>query len=462
MPFSNDENETWVRRNGFQWPLHPLQVLAWVIFGGDVVIFLVLCLPFAGSAIFIAGLAVCHGASTVAVVVAAARTTGCNPQDPHLSGLRDKLDEMLDDDGVQPYCSLCNVPVHKRTKHCHACNKCVDVFDHHCMWLNNCIGRANYRHFIATTSSLAVMLVFVLGTCAKIFIECFTDMEAFEERVRSVTGLGEAPVEFILTMLVLLVVVNGPLLLLDLQLVGLHAFLNWQQLTTYEYFSYKRERQEMEQQGLDSEHDEARGGRRIVTLPSCLDWIIFSRCGKRKRRPKADPGASDNATPEREADEQIIVGRPVASIDEIASATNKALDASASLTQAGAEVATAFDFHSDFPSDEPLSPRQVTCSVPGPAACEQAACAPMRAAAPPEGPARGPGSRSAGSRALEEVRAPRGGRAAAKVVPAKDALPLSSGRGCTLCFSWFLADGLAVRRTGAPPKQMPEPWDGVT
>ncbi|CAK0799854.1 unnamed protein product [Prorocentrum cordatum] len=196
MPFSNDEN--WVRRNGFQWPLHPLQVLAWVIFGGDVMIFLVLCLPFAGSAILIAVLAVGHGASTGGCRGGLGRPHHrLQPAgDPHLGGHRDKLDfEMRDEDGVQPYCSLCNVPSCPRTKHCHACNKCVDVFDHHCMWLNNCIGRANYRSFIATTSSLAVMLVFVLGTCLKIFIECATDIEVFEERVRSVTGLGEAPVE---------------------------------------------------------------------------------------------------------------------------------------------------------------------------------------------------------------------------------------------------------------------------
>ena len=46
---------------------------------------------------------------------------------------------------------ICQMRIHKNTKHCFVCNRCCGDFDHHCIWLNNCIGKKNYRHFLACT-----------------------------------------------------------------------------------------------------------------------------------------------------------------------------------------------------------------------------------------------------------------------------------------------------------------------
>jgi len=255
-----------IRKNGFQRPFHPLQLVSWVVFGSDVALFAFLCLPILGGTASQVLVGACFFISVSIVVIGAAFATACDPSDPHI---RDSADADSDNDDNRPFCAVCNTGVFDRSKHCRDCNRCVEVFDHHCMWLNNCIGKANYRWFLVTVSSVAVMTGIVIACCFHLVILYATDDTELEDRLNSFTGL---PKEAALVFLCILVLVNGPLFLLDLQLVLLHVFLTYEDITTYEYIVRKREQQAMPSGSTDK-----------TFLPQCMDWIVFRPRKKRKQ-----------------------------------------------------------------------------------------------------------------------------------------------------------------------------------
>jgi hypothetical protein len=267
-----------VRTHGFQRPFHPLQVLSWVVFGTDVFVYAVFALPLVETVGAKVVVALCYIVSVIVVVIATAKATSCDPADPHV--LSQEIADKAEDVDTMPFCTMCNVPVHPRSKHCRACNKCVSTFDHHCMWLNNCIGADNYRAFFVTILSVAIMIGIILGTTLYLMIDYFANENGFDDRRESSSLHKQFPREFYLGLFVVLIAVNGPLYLLDMQLVLLHTFLASQNMTTYEYIMNKR----------SNENDQASGGlgRRFRTLPSCMDWIVFSRCGQKRRKKKGD------------------------------------------------------------------------------------------------------------------------------------------------------------------------------
>lgn len=221
-----------------------------------------------------------YALSLLFLALATLKATASDPADPHVHMTEAPEYEDL------PWCSACNCHVNHKSKHCRSCHKCIDVFDHHCMWLNTCIGSANYRSFIATITSVAAMIAIVLGTCLYLIIDYGTN-QGYELRLHSSPAYGRAPKELFLAFHVILLAVNVPLFALDMQLVLLHAFLVSQDLTTYEYIMGKRENEGGGEEQAKSPSMMQAAKKRIKTLPSCLDWIVFSRCGKR-RRPKQD------------------------------------------------------------------------------------------------------------------------------------------------------------------------------
>lgn len=271
-----------MRTNGFERPFHPLQVLSWVVFGMDVLIYIVFCIPIIETAAAQGVVAVCFGISVIVLVYATAKATSTDPADPHVR-IQDETQLRVQDD--MPYCTMCDRPVCNRSKHCRACNKCVDVFDHHCMWLNNCVGGPNYHYFFVTVSSVACMVGILLGTIVYLLIDYGVNPD-FEARIQSVAPFASIPKEFFLGLLVAMAFVNCPLFVLDVQLVLLHTFLTSQNLTTYEYIMNKRSMNvgSDEERGRPGAKATAALGRKIKTLPNCMDWIVFSRCGQKRRK----------------------------------------------------------------------------------------------------------------------------------------------------------------------------------
>jgi len=261
-----------VKRNGFQRPFHPLQVVSWVVFGSDVAIFAALFLPLLEGHATQAVVGVFFALSVVSLVASAAHATKCDPADPHIYNKETPLDPRKNS---LYYCDSCNSNVSQRSKHCRACDKCVHNFDHHCKWLNNCVGRDNYRSFATAIGSVAIMTGIVLGCCLHLFLEYVTDGDAFDLRLQQV--YEGSPKELSIGMLCIMIFINFPLFVLDLQLVILHIFLTSKNMTTYEYIQHKRDQEILaEEAGGGEPKASARS-----TLPRCMDWIVYKR-----RRPK--------------------------------------------------------------------------------------------------------------------------------------------------------------------------------
>eukprot|EP00929_Paragymnodinium_shiwhaense_P077173 TRINITY_DN39727_c0_g1_i1.p1 TRINITY_DN39727_c0_g1~~TRINITY_DN39727_c0_g1_i1.p1 ORF type:complete len:411 (-),score=75.33 TRINITY_DN39727_c0_g1_i1:137-1369(-) len=275
-----------MRTNGFQRPFHVLQVTSWIVFSVDAAVFSAVGFPLLrGGEAVQAVVGIVYFISIISLIVAAVFATKCNPQDPHLKRrgskedpfTREELDEL-------PYCEDCDCPVFPRSKHCRACDKCVHVFDHHCKWLNNCIGQYNYHWFAQAVISVAVMTGIVLLGSLSILIEFFVDDALLETRlILAGGGYSDTPKEAVVAILAVLVVVNMPLCLLDLQLVFFHAFLTSQHLTTFEYIMNKRE---LEEEREAQAQAEGVSKRRIQALPKCMDWIVYKA---KKRTPKEAP-----------------------------------------------------------------------------------------------------------------------------------------------------------------------------
>mmetsp|Transcript_1954 Transcript_1954/g.4447 ORF Transcript_1954/g.4447 Transcript_1954/m.4447 type:complete len:306 (-) Transcript_1954:94-1011(-) len=295
-PEAEEDSRPPMRKHGFERPFHPLQVLSWVVFGTDVVIYCCFGWPIIDTHGAKVAVAIFYCSSVALLVYFTSKATACDPIDPYVS-LKESAGSVHED---LPFCDMCGVPVQMRSKHCRVCNKCVSVFDHHCMWLNNCVGSANYRAFFATVSSVVCMIGITLGTCVYLLLDYFINEAAFEDRYRHISVFSDLPKEFFLGVLVSLVCVNCPLFLLDLQLVLLHLYLMSQNMTTYDYIRNKWDLEREE--GGHGEGDAARGveGRRgspgagngkrwpirqdFRALPRWMDWIIFCRCGQGRRK----------------------------------------------------------------------------------------------------------------------------------------------------------------------------------
>lgn len=161
-----------VRRvHGLQLPLHPQQVLAWLVMVGFTSLMYGAVLPALHSRLALP-LALVTGVVFAVHVFTHALALALDPADPQLRARKDRQQVPEFDRNVHNHviengrCHLCNITItSNRTKHCSACNKCVDVFDHHCKWLNHCVGRRNYRIFLACVLTAILACLLVMGTC---------------------------------------------------------------------------------------------------------------------------------------------------------------------------------------------------------------------------------------------------------------------------------------------------------
>jgi hypothetical protein len=244
-----------MRHIGLEAPLHPLQVVSWVLFvaivGSFVVLYAIVHWGLASAPIGGMVLTILYALAVVVQVCSLGRAQLLDPADPGLLALR-----LRRPDGEVPppamqasstqktttrprHCYMCDCNVQPRSRHCRICDKCVDVYDHHCPWLNTCIGRANYRSFITgvTATTLVTFVQLVAFAHAGSLLASGDDSAAATEqrqRVGSLLGLtagGYAGV---------LLGVGALILVLCVNLVGLlqfHVRLARLRMTTMEYFT---------------------------------------------------------------------------------------------------------------------------------------------------------------------------------------------------------------------------------
>nr|XP_012598109.1 probable palmitoyltransferase ZDHHC1 isoform X2 [Microcebus murinus]XP_012598110.1 probable palmitoyltransferase ZDHHC1 isoform X2 [Microcebus murinus] len=251
------------RRNGWSWPPHPLQIVAWLLYLFFAVIGFGILVPLLPHHWVPAGYA-CMGAIFAGHLVVHLTAVSIDPADANVRDKsyagplpifnRSQHAHVIED----LHCNLCDVDVSARSKHCSACNKCVCGFDHHCKWLNNCVGERNYRLFLHSVASALLGVLLLVLVAAYVFVEFFVNPMRLRtnrhfEVLKNHTDvwfvfLPAAPVETqapaILALAALLILLG----LLSTALLGhllcFHIYLMWHKLTTYEYIVQHRPPQE--------------------------------------------------------------------------------------------------------------------------------------------------------------------------------------------------------------------------
>jgi len=135
------QHRKWRRRHGLELPLHPQQILSWLLIGSLSLFTFTLMIPdlpesqqpgiYIFATVSYSMLIVfLFTASLVDPVTRPLRIGSrgkCRTAVPEFD--RTKHSHVIENGR----CHLCNITVlHTRTKHCAICNKCVDGFDHHC------------------------------------------------------------------------------------------------------------------------------------------------------------------------------------------------------------------------------------------------------------------------------------------------------------------------------------------
>jgi palmitoyltransferase ZDHHC1/11 len=99
----------------------------------------------------------------------------------------------------------------------------VHHFDHHCGWINNCIGAQNYKSFFVMIVS--ALLYFILFCVAVGLLYAEAVWESFKGAI--ITGWIFFSIALIFAVLLTI-------------LVGLHIYLNFLGVTTFQFIMMKR------------------------------------------------------------------------------------------------------------------------------------------------------------------------------------------------------------------------------
>uniref|UniRef100_A0A3Q4G735 Palmitoyltransferase n=1 Tax=Neolamprologus brichardi TaxID=32507 RepID=A0A3Q4G735_NEOBR len=168
------------RTNGWSWPPHPFQLLAWLLYIYFAVTGFGIFVPLLPAHWIPAGY-ICTGIMFVCHLFVHVMAVSIDPADYNVRAKsvrgpvpvfdRSKHAHVIEN----CHCYLCQVEVGPKSKHCSACNKCVANFDHHCRWLNNCVGSRNYKLFLHSVISALLGVCLILVVASYVFIEFFLD-----------------------------------------------------------------------------------------------------------------------------------------------------------------------------------------------------------------------------------------------------------------------------------------------
>ncbi|XP_028812856.1 palmitoyltransferase ZDHHC1 isoform X2 [Denticeps clupeoides] len=250
------------RTNGWSWPPHPFQLLAWLLYVYFAVTGFGVFVPLLPPHWIPAGY-ICIGIMFACHLLVHLSAVSIDPADYSVRAKSYKGPVPVFDRTKHAHvienchCYLCEADVGPKSKHCSACNKCVANFDHHCRWLNNCVGSRNYWLFLNSVISALVGICLVVVTASYVFVEFFLDPSKlrsdkhFQVKNESVVWfvfLPVAPVSTAGPAIPALAGVTVALGLLSSLLLGhllcFHIYLRWNRLSTYEYIVRQRHRQQ--------------------------------------------------------------------------------------------------------------------------------------------------------------------------------------------------------------------------
>ncbi|XP_043563043.1 palmitoyltransferase ZDHHC1 isoform X1 [Chiloscyllium plagiosum] len=248
------------RTNGWTWPLHPYQIICWVIWLFFVIVVFGIFIPLLPSHWVPAGY-IWLGVMFICNLIVHLTSASIDPADKNVRAKqynkpipmfdRSKRKHVIENH----HCYLCDVDVGLKSKHCSQCNKCVAAFDHHCKWLNNCVGGRNYWHFLNCVISAVIGILVVVCIASYVLIAFFVDpsilrtnqkFETINDTNIWFTFLPHAPVRTNATVILLVSAMTVLLGLISVSLLGqllcFHIYLLWNRLSTYEYIVRQRHR----------------------------------------------------------------------------------------------------------------------------------------------------------------------------------------------------------------------------
>ncbi|KFM02712.1 putative palmitoyltransferase ZDHHC1, partial [Aptenodytes forsteri] len=318
------------RRNGWSWPLHLFQIIAWLLYLFFALVGFGILVPLLPRHWLPAGY-ICPGVCFIYHLVVHLTAVSIDPADanvreknylgPLATFNRNQHAHVIENH----HCHVCDVDVSAKSKHCGTCNKCVCGFDHHCKWLNNCVGERNYWLFLNSVMSAILGLGLLLLVACYVFVEFFIDpmmlrsdrhFDALKNHTdRWFVFLPAAPVE---TRASAILVIAGIFILLSLMTVILlghlltfHIYLMWNKLTTYEYILQQRPQQEVKEGDKQLESCPSQVTLAIQTLvfkkrnsqqvksclreASCISAVCFSFSKLYVRDDEADPQQSSSS-----------------------------------------------------------------------------------------------------------------------------------------------------------------------
>ncbi|NXD15462.1 ZDHC1 palmitoyltransferase, partial [Nothocercus nigrocapillus] len=298
------------RRNGWSWPPHPFQIIAWLLYLFFALVGFGILIPLLPLHWLPAGY-ICPGVCFIYHLVVHLTAVSIDPADtnvrkkkylgPLATFNRSQHAHVIEN----RHCHVCDVDVSAKSKHCGTCNKCVCGFDHHCKWLNNCVGKRNYWLFLNSVLSAILGLGLLLLVAFYVFVEFFINPTMLRsdqqfEVLKNHTDvwfvfLPAAPVE---TQAPAILVSAGIFILLSLMTVFLlghlltfHIYLIWNKLTTYEYILQQRPQQEVKE--VDKP---------LESCPSQLKPSQVLGCSQKKPQPCWSSCFSKLYVPNNEAD----------------------------------------------------------------------------------------------------------------------------------------------------------------
>ncbi|NXW53942.1 ZDHC1 palmitoyltransferase, partial [Eurystomus gularis] len=307
------------RRNGWSWPLHLFQIVAWLLYLFFALVGFGILVPLLPRHWLPAGY-VCPGVCFIYHLIVHLTAVSIDPAD---ANVREKnyLGPLATFNRHQHahvienhHCHVCDVDVSAKSKHCGTCNKCVCGFDHHCKWLNNCVGERNYWLFLNSVLSAILGLGLLLLIACYVFAEFFINpamlrsdrhFDALKNHTdRWFVFLPAAPLE---TRASAILVTAGIFILLSLMTVILlghlltfHIYLMWNKLTTYEYILQQRPQQEAKEAGKQLGPRPSQARARGVLLQFCWECCARRGCfsqadgSQQAKRASAKPGLKES------------------------------------------------------------------------------------------------------------------------------------------------------------------------
>ncbi|NXE09220.1 ZDHC1 palmitoyltransferase, partial [Lophotis ruficrista] len=321
------------RRNGWSWPPHIFQIIAWLLYLFFALVGFGILVPLLPRHWLPAGY-ICPGVCFIYHLVVHLTAVSIDPADANVRAKnylgplatfnRNQHTHVIENH----HCHICDVDVSVKSKHCGTCNKCVCGFDHHCKWLNNCVGERNYWLFLNSVLSAILGLGLLLLVACYVFVEFFVDpmmlrsdqhFDALKNHTdRWFVFLPVAPVE---TQAPAILVMAGIFILLSLMtmillghLLTFHIYLMWNKLTTYEYILQQRPQQEVKKGNKQQKScsSQVRPSQVLVVLSdhfsktaslvhssclresSCISAVCFSFSKLYVRNDEADPEQSSS------------------------------------------------------------------------------------------------------------------------------------------------------------------------